>query len=277
MVERECGKAGSWYPLNGDDLGRMIDAWFARTSDDDCNISTLKAVIVPHAGYKFSGQTASYSFALLKRLAPKHVVVLHPSHYAYISDLQQCSFDQIKTPLGNIDVQTVNGIALSDPLVDQQEHSAEMQYPFLKHIGVAKVTPVMVGGKWSNSKVELLRQFITDHRAMVVISSDFCHFGPNFNYYLPYELQSQPCQLFTSIKQLDMAGFECIKSKDETKFRDYLKNTGNTICGQSSILLAMQLFKSDCTSKWQLLDYSQSSTATSKRDNSVSYLSAALL
>jgi len=99
-------------------------------------------VIAPHAGYSYSGETASYAYAEIKRVARtvRRVFVLGPSHHAHLKQCSITPFDMLATPLGNLrvdkevrDALLATGLfSLATEDVDTEEHSIEMHLPFLK-------------------------------------------------------------------------------------------------------------------------------------------------
>ena len=158
---RAASKAGSWYESSPGKLDAQLGSWLDATppSDEECQ---LLGIIAPHAGYSYSGETASYAYAEVRRVAHsiKRVFVLGPSHHAH---LQKCSitpFDTLSTPLGNLrvdrevrDALIATGLfCLASPDVDMEEHSIEMHLPYLKKALLEipeeafSVVPVMVDG-----------------------------------------------------------------------------------------------------------------------------------
>lgn len=262
---RRAEKAGSWYPGDGEELLKMISSWMSKIT---CTSKNPKVLIVPHAGFRYSGFTASHSYNLLTAKKPLKILLLHPSHHKHLETVRQCPFETIETPLGTLRVDKIEGIQENSMAVDQSEHSAELQFPFLKYLNVESVCSVMVGTKWSEQDVESLTKYLElNPSTVIVVSSDFCHYGPNYGFQI---------KDFDSLKieEMDLLGFECIKSKNVRKFSDYLSTTGNTICGRNAILLAMQLINNIYPDgEWTLLHYSQSSNLKSD-PNSVSYLAA---
>ena len=78
---REPVIAGSWYPGHPDELRAVLGTFLARADSRPQN-SRLGALIVPHAGYRYSGQVAAHAFKLLEKQAPDTVVIIAPSHHA---------------------------------------------------------------------------------------------------------------------------------------------------------------------------------------------------
>ena len=130
--------AGSWYPGEPARLKAMIDSFLAPcpVPDKPCNV-----VVVPHAGYPYSGPTAGYAYAAIDRKKIRRVILLAPSHRYGIRDLAVVPMsDAVSTPLGTIMLDTAMRDALlgsaifrADDGVHRLEHSTQIQYPFLQH------------------------------------------------------------------------------------------------------------------------------------------------
>lgn len=272
MTTRKAGKAGTWYPSDRDTLESMICNWFdmidgTESGQFDHNV---QALIVPHAGFRYSGFTAAHAYKQVCHMC-RPVMIFHPSHHARLTRLRQCPFDSIDTPLGALPVQHIDGIQFNTPTVDEEEHSAELQFPFLRLINASTVSTVMVGREWSGRDVQAVRDHVKKFPdTLIIVSTDFCHFGPNYGYNLTGFDNGK-------IEQMDMQGFQAIQSGDCQSFIDYLHGTQNTICGQDAILVAMDVLKQTAKGakgKWKLLHYCQSSKDLSITPNSVSYLAA---
>ena len=262
---RRAEKAGSCYPRDEKELNNIISSWMSQAQ----HVSKQpKVLIVPHAGFRYSGFTASHSYQQLSDINPLKILLLHPSHYKHLESLRQCPFETIETPLGPLTVEKIEGIQENSTFIDQSEHSAELQFPFLKYLKADSVSTVMVGSKWSENDLDLLTRYMKRNpNTIIVVSSDFCHYGPNYG----FQIKNFDNQ---KIKEMDLLGFECIKSQDVDRFTEFLSNTKNTICGRNAILLAMQLIKNLYRKgQWTLLHYTQSSNLQSD-PNSVSYLAA---
>lgn len=110
-----------------------------------------------------------------------------------------------------------------------------------------------------------------------MVSSDFCHWGSNFDYY-HYE---KPLEVWQSVEKLDRRGMELIEKHDFQGYHKYLEETENTICGRHPIGVYLSALKSyqslnnlGDTLKTTFLKYAQSNQAKRKQDSSVSYASS---
>jgi len=128
---------------------------------------------------------------------------------------------------------------------DEDEHSIEMQYPYIKLVTEGRenvsIVPVIVGELTPTTARELAQHFLPymrDDENFFVISSDFCHWGQRFRY-KPYQDQGE--RIWECIKQLDRKGMDLIEKLDLEGFYNYLEETENTICGRNPILLFLAI------------------------------------
>lgn len=209
----------------------------------------------------------------------------------------QCSisnFNSVQTPISDIEIDAGirNGLLnssggifkISSQEDDINEHSLEMQYPFISKVfgnSQTKVLPIQVGQfsdilrrKNAAENIVACIPNLSSNEVLFVISSDFCHYGTRFNY-KPYFKESN-VSLSENISIMDHNGFNHLNDPSPiTAFTEYLESTGNTICGREPILLYLQILeKLNLKGRWELIDYAQSNFLTSSNDNSVSYLSA---
>lgn len=272
----------SWYPS-----GRRLDQMLTEAYNE-AKISNgkglIKAIIVPHAGYVYCVRTSMHAFRNLDPSAYDRVFVLGPSHHIGMSYCTIANATSAESPYGEIpfDTDVCNKLTTTYPSLFKkldietasEEHSMEMEFPLLKFVfkdKPFKIVPIMVGQlsfEACQSTANAISQFVKDQRTLLVISSDFCHWGARFGYsYLP----NVDGQVFEKIRNLDQEGGKMISSGDPKCFKDYLDSTRNTICGRNAILIMMFIFQGKHA---EFLNYSQSSQITSKNDSSVSYYSA---
>jgi len=287
---RRATHAGSWYDEDAAalraHLERMLGAEYAEgaTTDPD-----LKAVISPHAGLRFSGPVAAAIYARLDPRSIRRIVVLGPSHHAYVDGcgLPGEEVTSYRTPLGDLplDVDTLNELRGTQKFarltmsVDEAEHSIEMQLPFLAQLLLnnpmrdglppATIVPIMVGKVNATTEAsygQLLAPLLQDKGTIFVVSSDFCHWGVQFGYTrkgsptLAKTYVNGPHPENAQIEGLDREGMAYIEKQDAGAFRQYLQRDGNTICGRHPILLlleAMAASRSPLVVDW--VKYAQSS------------------
>ena len=182
--------AGSFYPGNPaslrDDLAATCLAVSPAPTSEPAAPGLLKAVIVPHAGYIYSGGTAGHAYALLTPLAGRirRVVLLGPCHRVSVRGLAAPTVQAFATPLGSIPLDRAALDALSDlPQVvtsdaaHAQEHSLEVQLPFLQTVlGQFTLVPLAVGQTGAAEVAQVLDRLWGGPETLIVISSDLSHF-----------------------------------------------------------------------------------------------------
>ena len=186
---RPAAVAGTFYPGQSAVLMRDIKTLLGRAESHAPQL-TPKALIVPHAGYIYSGPIAASAYALLKPLAAAihRVVLLGPTHRVAIRGLALPGADAFSTPLGTVQVdqEGVHQIAALpqvtvSPQAHALEHSLEVQLPFLQVLlPEFKLLPLAVGMASAEEVAEVLDTLWGGPETLIVISSDLSHF-------LPYE------------------------------------------------------------------------------------------
>jgi AmmeMemoRadiSam system protein B len=190
---RQAAVAGAFYPGDTQTLVHNIQA-FLHAALADTEQSTPKAIIVPHAGYIYSGQTAAMAYAqlLAARSIIKRVILLGPVHRVAVRGLALADVDRFATPLGEIEIDQEAIAALSalpqvvhSPAAHAQEHSLEVQLPFLQRVlDDFKLVPLAVGDATPAEVAAVLELLWGGPETLIVISSDLSH-------YLPYRLAQQ--------------------------------------------------------------------------------------
>lgn len=188
---RQPAVAGSFYSGHSRILARDVSALLAAVPSVRAAVrdgKLPKAVIVPHAGYIYSGATAAAAYATLAggRDVIERVVLLGPVHRVPVLGLALPGNDVFATPLGNVPVdpaaaalirtmpQVVTSVA-----AHAQEHSLEVQLPFLQSVlGEFSVVPLAVGDVTAAEIAEVLEVLWGGPETLIVISSDLSHFLP---------------------------------------------------------------------------------------------------
>ena len=185
MNIRPAAVAGAFYPAQADTLRRMLTQCF-----ESARPATLrpKALIVPHAGYIYSGPIAATAYALLKplRATIRRVVLLGPVHRVWVSGLVLPDADAFETPLGRVPLDRI-GI---DSIIDMpqvgissaahaEEHSLEVHLPFLQTVlDDFSLIPLAVGGASPEQVAQVLERLWGGDETSIVVSSDLSHFLP---------------------------------------------------------------------------------------------------
>jgi AmmeMemoRadiSam system protein B len=298
MTVRRPLHAGSWYSESDTDLLKQLGDLVE--SVEMTRNQPTKAIIAPHAGYRYSGTTASWAYASLNPSQIERVFILGPCHHTYIDGcaVPDTNISEYATPFGNlaVDVDIVRELKAAPEVAfktfkladDEEEHSIEMQLPFLHYIlrsaPHVKIVPIYVGSIVQNEERvfgRVLSKYLDDPATVFVISSDFCHWGHRFRF-TPNEFpHSKPGCIFAPesvngrIEALDRQGMELIARQDTEGFSKYLQTTGNTICGKNPILIFMEMLRNSRTKhQVEFVHYSQSNElplSPSRDDSCVSY------
>jgi AmmeMemoRadiSam system protein B len=180
--------AGSFYPADANTLAADVRALLASPAASDL---TPKALIVPHAGYMYSGPVAASAYASLRTIASRirRVILLGPTHRVPIHGMALPDADTFSTPLGPValDTDAMRAIAdLPQITVSAQahafEHALEVQLPFLQiALNDFTLLPLAVGDARTEDVAEVLLRLWGGTETLIVISSDLSH-------YLPYEV-----------------------------------------------------------------------------------------
>jgi AmmeMemoRadiSam system protein B len=239
-------------------------------------------VLVPHAGYRYSGRVAGAAFARLERGRWRRAVVLAPSHYRSFAGAAVFPGDGFETPLGVVRVEREGARRLAEASLFAadarpygREHALEIELPFLQVVDPAlSIVPVLVGSHEAIDELAALGRGLAeldDGDTLYVVSSDFTHYGASFDY-LPFP-PLDPEFVSAELRRLDFGAIEAIRHGDREAFVDYLRSTGITICGRGPI----QAFLSFARGRYaaDLAAYQTSLDVTGDFEHSVSY--AALL
>lgn len=178
--------AGFFYPADPHELARTIDTMLSRIPVGP-EAGRLRALVVPHAGYIYSGPVAAHGYRLLARLAeqraPRRVAIMGPTHRVAIRGLALPAADRFATPLGDCPVDSSGLEDLPQVSVNAvthaEEHSLEVQVPFIQRVlGEVSVTPLAVGDAEPGQVCEVIERLAADPDTFIIISSDLSHYHP---------------------------------------------------------------------------------------------------
>ena len=194
--------AGYFYPAEPARLRGQVEAMLEQARADlavpgagdgrgGTNAPGLAALIVPHAGYVYSGPTAARAWALAGSLRGRleRVVMLGPTHRVGVRAMALPGCRAMDTPLGAVEVEVPpqlaaleeeeEGLVVTRPDVHAEEHCLEVQLPFLSTVlpGVP-VVPLAVGRVSPAQAAQAVRPFLGDPGSLVVVSSDLSHYLP---------------------------------------------------------------------------------------------------
>jgi len=277
---RPAAVAGSWYPAGREQLDALLDRLLdtVPAAADTPAPDTIRAVISPHAGYRYSGTTAAAVYAPLAGQRFKRVIIIGPAHHHDFAGLSIPAVAAYETPLGRIplDTQAIEDLR-QNPLVKAvaaahtREHSIEMQLPLLQRVlepGWVLV-PVLAGSLTDEDyrQAATLLKPLADATTLVVVSSDFTHYGKRFGFQ-PFPPNARVRE---RIEQLDMRMYARIAARDAHGVVSLRESTGQTVCGYRAIAILLGMLPAD--TRMHLADYNTSGALRGDYRESVSYLS----
>jgi MEMO1 family protein len=183
---RPAAVAGTFYPGEQTTLARELLGFLDETRDAPLVPGFPKALIVPHAGYIYSGQVAAHAFALLRPAMGivKRVVLLGPCHRVAVRGLALPEATAFETPLGRVEVDAAAVAELKglpqvsvNAATHAHEHSLEVQLPFLqKVLGSFSLVPLAVGDATNAEVAQVLERLWGGAETLIVISTDLSHY-----------------------------------------------------------------------------------------------------
>jgi AmmeMemoRadiSam system protein B len=186
---RRAAVAGSWYPGTSERIAAEVESYLSAVPSPELP-GRLVGLISPHAGLRYSGPVAAFGYALLRGRRVGTVVLVGPSHRMAFRGSAAFARGSFETPLGRIPIDeglaaslTASGQWVSDDAEPHlQEHSLELQLPFLQHlVPELRIVPVVMGEQTRKSVEGLaaaLEAAATGHDVLLVASSDLSHFNP---------------------------------------------------------------------------------------------------
>ena len=241
--------AGSWYPGSADGIRAMSERW-ERASAADAPRVAPNVLVLPHAGWAYSGETAWRAVRLVKGAKFRRVVLLAPSHRAWIENrLVAPEASAVSTPLGEIciDNDFIDRMALVAPVAKNSkvhiaEHATQIEYPLLQLAlgGGFSVVPLIAGSLGGDQMAMCARALsrMMDAETLLVVSSDFTHYGDDFSY-APYGTKGGR-DVRERVAAVDAEALSFIEKGDADAFAANVRDTGATICGHVPIELALR-------------------------------------
>jgi AmmeMemoRadiSam system protein B len=270
--------AGSWYPGTEQALARTVDEYLGRV-DQPLLPGRLLALVSPHAGYPYSGPTAAHAYRQLEGQSVDTVVLMGPSHRAWVGDYAVSAEDAYETPLGVVPLNRQFIAALAGRLSLQRirgdaEHSLEIQLPFLqRQLGTWDLVPIMMSAddpaaarRLASALVEVIaEQSPEDHNGghvLLVASSDLHHI-----------------EAYDEVIRRDQAVEEAIAAYDLEALTSLLMSPYSSVCGRMPILAALHAARAQGADSVAVLHHTTSGDVTGDRrpgQYTVGYMAAAV-
>ena len=185
---RPAAVAGMFYPASSRELAREVDDMLGQSAGGGLAPGFPKALIVPHAGYVYSGSVAAEAYDKLRpaRGIVRRVVLLGPCHRVPVRGLALPEATAFATPLGQValDREAIESLAglpqvVVSSAVHAEEHALEVQLPFLQRVlGEFRLVPLAVGTATPQQVAEVIERLWGGAETLIVISSDLSHYHP---------------------------------------------------------------------------------------------------
>jgi len=272
LLIRPAVVAGAFYPADKDTLTRQIDNFLAQVGEMEIE-GNLRMLILPHAGYDYSGQTAAYGFKQLIGKIFKTVILIGPSHQDWFFGAALTNYDYWQTPLGKMEVDKELGQKLIQEnknifvreQAHQNEHCLELMLPFLqKTMGDCRILPIIISqtnDKFLSELARALKKHLTD-QDLIIISSDFSH-------YPAYEDARKADQ--KTIQGILTGSVESFEKAIEENMAQGLPNLDTCACGEEAIKTGLSLAKKMGWDKVKLLNYANSGDSSGDFSRVVGY------
>jgi AmmeMemoRadiSam system protein B len=273
-VVRRSAVAGSWYPGTASAIAEEVDRYLEAAGGVTAR-GRLLALVSPHAGLRYSGPVAAFGYGLLRDVGTGKgitVVMVGPSHRAAFDGVALHAAGAWETPLGRAPIDEgiaqalldADPVVFEDPDVHREEHSLEMQMPFLQRLVPGlRVVPLLMGSQ-ARGEVEALAgalaKALADRSALLVASSDLSHYQPA-----------------AVANRVDARVVDEVSRFDEKALMDRLEAHHNVACGGGPVVAVMKASRALGADRATVLKYGDSGDV-GERDKShvVGYLSAAL-
>ena len=262
--------AGQFYEADKARLAAAVEGYLAAAAPPSVG-GEIKALIVPHAGYVYSGRTAAFGYKLVQGKDYETAVILGPSHRVGFSGASIWPDGAYATPLGPAEVDAGAAAALAKtgglafvPEAHDEEHSVEVQVPFVqKALPRAKIVPVVLGFPAEATVRRLasaLAELAKSRKLLVIASTDMSHFLDE-----------------VEAKALDRSTVDLIREmKTGALLRDLERPDSNRMCGQAAVLAVLLYAQKLGRPKVEILRTADSTEGGGPSDRVVGYMSAAV-
>ncbi len=281
--------SNEWYPSDPVKLHKKLDELDREAVVlYGADVQGVRALVVPHAGLHYSGSLAAGCFRLLDPKKVRRIILLGPSHHMPFKGIILPSYSAYRLRSGVIPVDTkvvkelkkvgVHFTMINSEKKDphQKEHALEIELPLIQRYAPrAKIVPLVVGAldhEQITFVAHSLKKYI-DKNTVVVVSSDFTHYGPRFNNVSIKNNDTMPFH----IRSLDNSILQPIFNRSLSLFLQKINEPDITICGKNPLSLLLALFDEGMCQQEvpYLIGYDTSRTKGLDRDHSVSYVGLA--
>lgn len=262
--------AGAFYPADSAELAQMVNSHLGSVGVEPAIDGQILAILVPHAGLVYSGQTAAYAFKLLKGLDIRNAVLCGPSHqYGFRGVSVYGPSITWKTPLGTVACNdTLCDLILKNdkaagviPEAHEKEHCLEVELPYLQTtLSNFEIVPVIMGYQdkgTADGLQKALEALPADGHTVMVASSDWQHYRPATVGY-----------------PMDSLGMDCVAHLDPDRLAKYLGTGQVEMCGGWPAVAVLKAAKAKGADKVKILRYSDSGDLSGDKEKVVGYVAA---
>lgn len=267
---RKAVWAGQFYEAEKTRLTAAIDAYLAAAKPVLPPGGRLAALIVPHAGYVYSGATAATAYKLLQGADIDVAVILGPSHRVGFEGCSIYAEGGFETPLGvaEIDRETARALSRASGFgfmagAHAEEHSLEVQVPFIQRVlPKARIVPVVMGlpnEDMIRGLAGALTKVLEGKKAVVIASTDMSHFLSK-----------------SEANALDRSTIDLVRGQKMNTLLSRVVRGENIMCGGEAVAAALLYARSLGEASVEVLKYDDSSSGGGPSDRVVGYFSAAV-
>jgi len=286
VIIRKPVVAGQFYSESFEKLDKQINNCFkSKLGPGDLpvrrnNQRVTHGVIIPHAGYQFSGPGAAWAFKeIAESKLPSRFIIIGPNHTGFASSEVSTTLAVWETPFGQLepDEEFIRklleecDIVKIDHNAHSYEHSIEVQLPFLQFankdvLKKIKIVPLIIS-HYDLETCRILADKIIgiSEDLCVIASSDFTHYGPSYGY-TPFTRNVKE-----NLYELDKEAINLINKMDTKGFFKHINDKRATICGAGPIMVCMKVMRNLGIKKGELLRYYTSGDIIKDYTNAVGY------
>jgi len=251
MKSRACAVAGMFYPRDPSHLEQLLEK-FSKGKETGIH---ARGIVSPHAGYVYSGEVAATAFGAIPSSFSGTFIVIGPSHRGHRTCMSAIPWE---TPLGIVDPDPGLIAALGievDEISHQDEHSLEVQMPFIKHwFPRSRIAPIMMGAQDPASAARLGQEIVratgeTGRDIRIIASSDFSHYVPA-----------------ATARSNDLYAIEALQTLDIPDFYRRISERSVSACGYGPIAAMCHACSAMGASRGELLRYATSGDVTGDRE-----------
>lgn len=253
LIEAKQAHLKGWYPTSKKALQEKLKEFDQQAQKDSSfEVQGARALIVPHAGYSYSGHIAALTFATVKKQSFDRIILLAPSHRIFFHGIALLNDNSYHIAIGTValDKPVIEALqkkeifTLGEKLQPRDpfdvEHALEIELPFLQYyFPKVKVVPLIVGNLselQAKECAEILKDY-SDQKTLIVVSSDFTHYGKDYNY-IPFK-----DSIKERIKNLDNRILQTIFEPSLSAFTQIIKETDATVCGKFPLMILLALLE----------------------------------